>query len=329
MATDRTGTGAGWRPGRSPRHITGAAGDPAMGTGTTTPSPALSRAQQLALRVAGAGLLAATAAIHLDLYLTGYRTIPVIGWLFLLQVIAGFGLAAALLASGSRVMAAAGAGFAAATLGGYLLSVWAGLFGFTEVRTTAGIAAGVIEVAAFAVLAVAAAVPAARPQAAEPARPRLPLARLQPSVPGAAAAAAGVSALALALLGAAAAQAGSPAPAAASRAAVVLKTATIGGATVLANAKGLTLYWFAPDTPGRSACYGSCAAYWPPVTGRPAAGPSVTGHLGIIKRSGGQLQATYNRHPLYAYVGDSAPGQARGNNLNLNGGLWHEVTVSG
>jgi len=35
--------------------------------------------QRLGLRVAGAGLLAATAAIHLDLYLTGYRTIPTIG----------------------------------------------------------------------------------------------------------------------------------------------------------------------------------------------------------------------------------------------------------
>ena len=47
---------------------------------------------RLLLRVAGAGLLAATGAIHLDLYLTGYRTIPTIGWLFLLQVIAAFGL---------------------------------------------------------------------------------------------------------------------------------------------------------------------------------------------------------------------------------------------
>jgi len=42
---------------------------------------------------------------------------------------------------------------ALATLGGYLLSVWVGLFGFKEVRTTAGIAAGVIEVGAFAALA--------------------------------------------------------------------------------------------------------------------------------------------------------------------------------
>ena len=106
------------------------------------------------LRVAGSGLLIATAAIHLDLYLTGYRTIPTIGWLFLLQVIAAFGLGLAVLAIpsrlavASRLAAAAGAGFALATLGGYLLSVWTGLFGFKEVRTTAGIVAGVVEVAA-------------------------------------------------------------------------------------------------------------------------------------------------------------------------------------
>jgi hypothetical protein len=104
------------------------------------------------LRAAGAGLLIATGAIHLDLYLTGYRSIPVTGWLFLLQVIAAFGLALAVLAipsrlaMASRLAAAAGAGFALATLGGYLLSVWIGLFGFTEVRTTAGIVAGVVEV---------------------------------------------------------------------------------------------------------------------------------------------------------------------------------------
>jgi hypothetical protein len=94
------------------------------------------------LRVVGAGLLAATGAIHLDLYLTGYRTIPTLGWLFLLQVIGAFGLAAAVLATGSRLIAAAGAGFALSTLGGYLLSVWVGLFGYKEIRTTAGTAPG-------------------------------------------------------------------------------------------------------------------------------------------------------------------------------------------
>ena len=128
-------------------------------------------------------------------------------------MIAAFALGLAVLATAGRpvlagrVAAAGGAAFALATLGGYLLTVWIGLFGFKEVRTTAGIAAGVIEVAAFAVLA----------------------------------------ALALA-----------PVPA---------------------------------DAPA-------------------------------------QAQLTYNGHPLYTYIGDSAPGQANGNNLNLNGGLWHEVRVS-
>ena len=290
------------------------------------------RAITAGLRVTGAGLLIAAAVIHLDLYLTGYRSIPVISGLFLLQVIVGFGVGVVVLATGSRVAAAAGALFALATLGGYLLSVWSGLFGFTEVRTTAGIAAGVIEVAAFAALAALAARP--RPSGG-PSRPRaLPAsaaAWLDRKAPGAAAAIGGVSAVALVLLGVAAAGAGGPlgaGPPAGPAAAAVLKTTTINGTTVLTNGKGLTLYWFAPDTPARSACTGVCAQYWPPVTGRPTAGPGVTGRLGAITRSDGSTQATYGGHPLYTYVADTGPGQANGNNLNLNGGLWHEVTVT-
>ena len=107
-----------------------------------------------------------------------------------------------------------------------------------------------------------------------------------------------------------------------------LKTTTIGGTTVLTNARGFTLYSFAPDTPAASKCYGSCAAYWPPVTGTAAASPGLPGKVGTITRTGGAHQLTYNGHPLYTYIGDSAPGQANGNNLNLNGGLWHEVPVS-
>ena len=61
----------------------------------------------------------------------------------------------------------------------------------------------------------------------------------------------------------------------------------------------------------------------------PSAGPGATGTLGTIKRSDGTTPATYNAHPLYTYAGDTAPGQAFGNNLNLNGGLWHEVTLPG
>jgi predicted lipoprotein with Yx(FWY)xxD motif len=38
---------------------------------------------------------------------------------------------------------------------------------------------------------------------------------------------------------------------------------------------------------------------------------------------------TYDGHPLYTYIGDTAPGQANGNNINLNGGFWHEVPAAG
>jgi predicted lipoprotein with Yx(FWY)xxD motif len=327
---------------------------------------------RLLLRVIGAGLLIATAAIHLDLYLTGYNTIATIGPLFLLQVIAAFALGGLVLVTGSRLVAAAGAGFALATLGGYLLTVQFGLFGFREVRTTAGIVAGIIEVLAFAVLAYLAATPAAvapasgssasaeaaaaaaarrggvggtsdaAPEAAHAtagrgsglaASGRLPdwlTAGVSPvlAVLGAAA----VSVVALGLLGGALAGApgsggsgSSPSASAGSQ----LKTASIGGMTVLINSSGRTLYWFAPDTSGKSACYGGCAAYWPPVSGPLKAGAGVTGTLSTITRTGGSVQETYNGHPLYTYIGDSGPGQDHGNNLNLNGGLWHVVPVSG
>ena len=291
------------------------------GRGSSGPGqrPALRALARLALRLVGGGLLIATGAIHLDLYLTGYRSIPTIGWLFLLQVIAAFVLGAAVLASAARLAAAAGAVFSLATLGGYLLSLWIGLFGFKEVRTTAGIAAGVVEVAAFAALAELATMPAERGRIGG----RL-LARFRPGVVGASIAA--VSVVALAVLGASVAAAGGQAT---TTLGGVLKTVRIGGVTVLADANGHTLYWFAPDTAARSACYGSCAAYWPPVKGPATAGPGVTGRLSVLTRSDGSVQAAYDGHPLYTYIGDSAPGQANGNGLNLNGGLWHEVTASG
>jgi predicted lipoprotein with Yx(FWY)xxD motif len=119
------------------------------------------------------------------------------------------------------------------------------------------------------------------------------------------------------------------APATASSSGTALKTATIGGVTVLTNAKGFTLYSFAPDTAAKSNCNGACATYWPPVTGPATAGPGVTGTLTTITRSDGSVQAAYAGHPLYTYVGDTAPGQAKGNGLNLSGGVWHEVTASG
>jgi predicted lipoprotein with Yx(FWY)xxD motif len=275
-------------------------------------------------------LLCVSAGIHLDLYLTGYRTIPTIGWLFLLQFIGGFTLAIAVLVTHSRLAVSASAAFALSTLSAYLLAVWIGLFGFKEVRTRAGIAAGLIEVAAFATLALAAA-------AAGPARQdddwissaAQRVRKVHSAVSIVIGGVGAVSVLALALLGVAVANASGPPPVAGSGGTVTLKTIKIGGVTVLTNDHGFTLYWFGPDTPTASKCTGSCAAYWPPVFGSPKAGPGVTGTLGTVKRGGGTVQATYDGHPLYTYIGDDGPGLANGNNLDLNGGLWYEMRASG
>jgi predicted lipoprotein with Yx(FWY)xxD motif len=136
--------------------------------------------------------------------------------------------------------------------------------------------------------------------------------------------AAGLAALALAL--SACASGSSPAAGGSGN---TLNMTTINGTAVVTNSRGLTLYWFVPDTSTTSKCTGSCATYWPPVTGPVTAGSGVTGTLGTITRADGTTQATYDGHPLYTHAGDSAAGQAKGNGLNLSGGVWWEMTVSG
>src|SRR5581483_2946943 len=206
----------------------------------TMPAQEVSRSTwpSLGLRLVGAALLVATGAMHLDLYVTGYKNIPTIGVLFLLQVIAAFALALIVAVTGSKLFAAAGALFALAVLGGYLLSIWVGLFGFTEVRTTAGIVAGVIEVAAFAVLAAYCLAPG-------PGEDRVQgvfglFNRLVNGVrqsPGGGGAAAGViSVVALVLLIVAVTTVGNS-NAASAAAPGSLKTESVGGVNVLANSK--------------------------------------------------------------------------------------------
>ena len=119
-----------------------------------------------ALRLLGAALLAAMGWIHLNLWLDGYRTIDVIGPAFLLNTIAGFGLAVLLLVTPRPLLgwvAALGALTAFGTLGGLLLATTVGLFGFVE-STSADLwwESFWVEVAAVVVLAALAALAARR-----------------------------------------------------------------------------------------------------------------------------------------------------------------------
>jgi predicted lipoprotein with Yx(FWY)xxD motif len=278
-------------------------------------------------RLIGGALLVATGAVHLDLYLTGYRTIPSIGWLFLVQVISAMGLAAAVVTFDNRLVSAAGAGLNMATLVGYVLSLRIGLLGFREVRTTAGELAGVIEIVGFVALTAFALRPYRHDAPAGVTdRGRHSNVRPRVMVRSARWVCAVLAVLAGASLGISLDVARTASPSAVGSG-VVVKFANIHGVAVLTNARGYTLYWFAPDSSTTSACYGTCAAYWPPLIGRPEPGTGVVGKFATIKRSGGALQITYDSHPLYTYVGDSAPGQANGNRIKLNGGWWYEMKM--
>ena len=101
---------------------------------------------------------------------------------------------------------------------------------------------------------------------------------------------------------------------------------------ILVDGHGRTLYLFAKDRNGRSACSGSCAAYWPPLiaSGKPhAVAGAKASLLGTTRRADGRLQVTYRHHPLYTYVGDATKGQTSGQGLDLSGGKWWVVSPAG
>jgi predicted lipoprotein with Yx(FWY)xxD motif len=100
---------------------------------------------------------------------------------------------------------------------------------------------------------------------------------------------------------------------------------------MLYGADKQAIYIFENDPKGKSACYGECAAAWPPVytDGEPQAGAGVKASLlGTTERRDGKLQVTYNGQPLYFYVNEK-PGEVRCHNVFLNGGLWWAVGPDG
>ncbi len=101
---------------------------------------------------------------------------------------------------------------------------------------------------------------------------------------------------------------------------------------ILVTSSGFTLYTFERDKPEVSTCTdATCVTYWPPYTAsaQPMASTQLPGKLGLITRTDGKMQVTYNELPLYTFIGDKKPGDATGDGLNENGGIWHAIMVSG
>jgi predicted lipoprotein with Yx(FWY)xxD motif len=101
---------------------------------------------------------------------------------------------------------------------------------------------------------------------------------------------------------------------------------------ILVDSKGITLYDFVKDKGTTSACYGACAALWPPLItkGKPVAGPGVRASLlGTTKRKDGKLEVTYAGRPLYYFVTDKKPGQTTGQGVDQFGGPWWVLSPAG
>jgi predicted lipoprotein with Yx(FWY)xxD motif len=101
---------------------------------------------------------------------------------------------------------------------------------------------------------------------------------------------------------------------------------------ILVDGRGRTLYLFAKDKHGKSTCTGRCASFWPPLraSGKPLAGSGARASLlGTVRRSDGRLQVTYNHHPLYTFVKDTAKGQTTGEGVYAFGAKWWALSPLG
>jgi predicted lipoprotein with Yx(FWY)xxD motif len=112
---------------------------------------------------------------------------------------------------------------------------------------------------------------------------------------------------------------------------VTVKVSTTKLGRILTDANGRTLYLFEKDKGAESSCNGACASIWPPLTAATrVAGPGVAAaKLGSTTRADGKTEATYAGHPLYTYVGDSKPGDTRGQGLDQFGAEWYVLAPSG
>jgi predicted lipoprotein with Yx(FWY)xxD motif len=110
----------------------------------------------------------------------------------------------------------------------------------------------------------------------------------------------------------------------------LVKTAsnTTLGATVLADAKGMTLYRLGGEQNGRFICTSSsCTQVWHPLAAPTSGAPSgAVGSLATVNRPDGTVQVAYKGMPLYTFTGDQRPGDAKGEGLK-DVGTWNAIKV--
>ncbi len=92
----------------------------------------------------------------------------------------------------------------------------------------------------------------------------------------------------------------------------------------LTDEKGMTLYLFKKDTPGKSACAGPCVDKWPLFAAEVVTVPAgvIAADFAVITRDDGKKQTTYKGLPLYYFFKDVKPGDTAGQGFNT---VWYVV----
>ncbi|MTD16394.1 hypothetical protein GIS00_20855 [Nakamurella sp. YIM 132087] len=124
--------------------------------------------------------------------------------------------------------------------------------------------------------------------------------------------------------------AGGNGPASSASGAAALGVGDTSLGSVVVDGTGMTAYIFTKDTAGSgsSSCAGDCATAWPAIHADSATPEvdGVTGTVGTITGTDGELQVTLDGLPLYTFAKDAAPGDVNGQGVN---GVWFVVGADG
>jgi predicted lipoprotein with Yx(FWY)xxD motif len=104
------------------------------------------------------------------------------------------------------------------------------------------------------------------------------------------------------------------------------KTMDTSAGKVYVDDKGMTLYMLDKDAANTSTCNDKCAAVWPPY--KAAADAKAEGEWKIVDRKDGTKMWAYDGHPLYTFVKDKKPGDATGEGVKDDFGVWHVAKAS-
>ena len=109
----------------------------------------------------------------------------------------------------------------------------------------------------------------------------------------------------------------------------VVKTAKVGGRTILVNRSGMTLYHLSVERKGHFICTDkTCLSLWKPLVVKRGTTPTGAKSLGTVKRPDGRLQVAYKGGPLYTFAEDKKPGDMKGNGFK-DVGTWRVIAVAG